>query len=148
MRVIKTIVVHCSATANGSATTAADIDLWHREKGWAKIGYHYVIKADGTVEVGRDLEEVGAHVAGNNANTIGICMIGTDKFTAAQWQALERLRAELNETFPTAGWCGHRDYSPDKNGDGVIDEFEWMKTCPGFDVRRWLRQGPHHANML
>jgi N-acetylmuramoyl-L-alanine amidase len=141
MRKIRYIVVHCSATQNGKRITAADIDRWHREKGWAKIGYHYVIEIDGTVQKGRDDSEIGAHVAGSNANSIGICMIGIDKFTPDQWRSLRDLHATLSASHLDAEWLGHRDFSPDKDGDGVIEPFEWIKTCPGFDVRGWVAAG-------
>jgi N-acetylmuramoyl-L-alanine amidase len=138
MRHITAIVVHCAATPNGKPFTAADIDRWHRERGWRKIGYHYVILLGGTVETGRELWEVGAHTEGNNSKTIGICMIGTDKFTELQWRALWTLHEQLYGMFPHAAWLGHRDYSPDRNGDGQIQPWEWTKTCPGFDVRQWI----------
>ena len=76
MRAIEELVVHCSATPAGKPFRAADIDRWHREQGWNGIGYHYVITLDGSIEPGRDLEEAGAHVAGHNRNSIGICYIG------------------------------------------------------------------------
>jgi N-acetyl-anhydromuramyl-L-alanine amidase AmpD len=140
VREIRHIVVHCSATPNGNANfTIADLDRMHRERGWKKIGYHYVIEIDGLLSHGRPIEEIGAHVAGSNATSIGICMIGTDKFTARQWDALKALVEYLQRRFPTAKVCGHRDFSPDLNGDGIIQKHEWIKICPGFDVKSWLQ---------
>src|SRR5688572_3246568 len=135
MRLILGIVIHCSASANGDGRVGRHtIDGWHRARGWRKIGYHYVIEVDGTVEIGRELEEIGAHVEGFNSRTIGICMVGTDKFTPHQWSSLATLVKDLNQRFPAATVMGHRDYSPDKDGDGVVEKWEWLKICPGFDV--------------
>lgn len=138
MRAIRHIVIHCAATPNGKPFTIEDIDRWHRERGWRCVGYHFVIELDGTVRRGRDVAEIGAHVLGSNADSIGICMIGMDRFTPAQWAALAQLHADLSVTFPFALWQGHRDFSPDQDGDGVIESWEWERTCPGFDVRAWL----------
>ena len=49
------IVIHCSATKASMNTDAKEIDRWHRQRGWRKIGYHWVIRRDGVVEEGRDL---------------------------------------------------------------------------------------------
>ncbi|TAK45275.1 MAG: N-acetylmuramoyl-L-alanine amidase [Betaproteobacteria bacterium] len=150
-RAIRHIVIHCSATPNGDARFGLEaIDRMHRERGWRKIGYHYVIEADGTVRRGRDEDEIGAHVEGSNAHSIGICLIGTDAFVWAQWEALARLARHLEDRYPAADMLGHRDYSPDKDGDGVVEPWEWLKTCPGFDVRTWLLGGmePMAANVL
>ena len=126
------------------------------------IGYHFVIACNGAVFTGRSLEEPGAHAQGFNARSIGICLTGTDHFTPAQWEALAALlnsppikglavplrapRRTRDFTRPLAyemanGVCGHRDLSPDKDGDGLIEPFEYLKTCPGFDVTVWLEHG-------
>ncbi|QWP79216.1 N-acetylmuramoyl-L-alanine amidase [Lysobacter sp. K5869] len=135
MRPITALVVHCSATPAGKPFRAADIDRWHREKGWAGIGYHFVIPLDGSVEPGRPLAEAGAHVEGHNRDTIGICLIGgvdaTGKpaatFNERQYDALELQLRALRGRFPQAHILGHRDFP------GVV------KACPSFDVRAWCR---------
>jgi len=151
-RAINGIIIHCAATPNGKDFTVADIDRWHDERGFARrgywrmrfnqtlraIGYHYVIYTSGEVAAGRHEYEVGAHAGGFNAKTIGICMIGTDRYSAAQWEALDNLVAGLQKEYPAAKVLGHRDLSPDLNGNGVIEPDEWTKTCPGFDVAAWL----------
>lgn len=76
MRKIKEIIIHCSATKEGRNFTVADIDRWHRERGMRCIGYHFVIYRDGSIHVGRAIEEVGAHCKGHNSISIGICYIG------------------------------------------------------------------------
>lgn len=142
MREIRDIVIHCSASANGDARVTRDvIDGWHRAKGWRGIGYHYVIEADGRLAVGRPESEIGAHVAGSNARSIGVCMVGTDRFSFEQWDELAVLVRELVERYPGARVLGHRDFSPDQDGDGVIEPWEWFKVCPGFDVAAWRAAG-------
>lgn len=170
-RTITAIVIHCAATPNGKAYDAAAINNMHKARGFKRdsqrtrsfnpelpnIGYHYVIGIDGTVYTGRSLEEIGAHVQGSNAKSIGVCMIGTDKFTEAQWKSLRKLMtviasmisghditadktmAKLKEMGISIK--GHRDYSPDLNGNGIIDRTEWIKVCPGFSVADWLADG-------
>lgn len=151
-RPITTLVVHCSASPNGRRVTSEDIDSWHRARGFRRdpkligfnepmlgsIGYHYVIYADGPVRIGRGEHEIGAHVQGHNARSIGICMVGTDRYSAEQWKSLRVLIQSLQQRYPNAAIKGHRDLSPDRDGDGVVEPQEWLKTCPGFDVVRWL----------
>ena len=76
MRKIDSIIVHCSATKAGQDFTAADIDRWHRERGFNGIGYHYVIRLDGRLEKGREIDLAGAHSKGWNERSVGICYIG------------------------------------------------------------------------
>lgn len=137
------IVIHCSATPEGRDVTAATIRSWHLAKKWADIGYHFVIRLDGTIEVGRPLSRPGAHVEGYNQRTIGICYVGglatdgktpKDTRTPAQKAALLHLVTELKHRFPAATIKGHRDYSPDLNGNGRIEPQEYMKACPSFDA--------------
>jgi hypothetical protein len=153
-RFIDLIIIHCAATPNGRSVDAADIDRWHAARGFkrydawrqkhnpslAHIGYHFVIGTDGSLMTGRHLDEIGAHARGYNERSLGICMAGTDKFTAAQWQTLRQLMLELYSSIsiPSLSVVGHRDLSVDLNGDGVIEPQEWMKECPGFDVTDWL----------
>ena len=125
MRHIEQIILHCAATPNGKAFSAKDIDKWHKEQGWTKIGYHFVIKIDGSVDEGRRVSEVGAHAVGFNLDSIGICLIGTDKFTQAQWDALKVLVTWLKAQYPEAEIVGHRDLPNVK------------KECPGFSVKEW-----------
>ncbi|MCR5870698.1 MULTISPECIES: N-acetylmuramoyl-L-alanine amidase [unclassified Sphingomonas] len=144
MRKITHLVVHCSATPEGRDVSAKEIDGWHRQRGFARIGYHYVVRLDGTVESGRPLEQPGAHVAGHNANTIGIVYAGglakdgktpKDTRTAAQKVALTDLLKSLKRRFPNAIVQGHRDFSPDLDKDGKVEPHEYMKACPSFDAK-------------
>lgn len=129
------IAVHCSATPPTHNWGRAEIDRSHRQRGFIAIGYHYVIKRDGTVETGRPRDTVGAHVEGYNSRSIGICMIGgvnaagkaENNFTPAQFDALADLLATLKRVFPKAVIQGHRDFP------------KVAKDCPSFDVRSWLK---------
>jgi hypothetical protein len=144
-----------------------EIDRWHAQRGFKRqqqwrdkqnpeltsIGYHFVIYINGAVATGRHLDEVGAHVSGHNANSIGICMVGRDTFTGEQWgalrdhlcglaKALEQQRPNPPKRFsaPTPAEAlaifaqlgvrvvGHRELNPDK-------------TCPNFNVADWLERG-------
>ena len=130
MRDIREIIVHCSATPEGKHFTVADIDAWHKKRGFKCIGYHFVIYLDGKVNVGRNIEEIGAHCLGHNANSIGICYIGgcaadgktpKDTRTEAQKASLVRLITELRRRFPNASVHGHNEFA--------------AKACPSFNVK-------------
>ncbi len=166
-RLINLIVIHCSATPNGDGlfrgtpgkpgflTPVDVINNGHAKRGFKRdvaalakmnprlksIGYHFVIYTNGTVATGRGLDEPGAHAKGFNLNSIGICMVGASQYSAQQWHALRELVEWLLRTYPKARVCGHRDLSPDKDGDGTVEPHEWLKTCPGFDVRQWGKRG-------
>ena len=148
---IDSIVIHCSATREGVNYTLKDIELWHKSRGFRCIGYNYVIDLDGTVEVGRPLTMDGAHcdtagLSGKsyNKHSIGICYIGgldannkaKDTRTLEQKESMVKLVYELIDKYPNIKEViGHRDASPDKNGDGMISRIEWLKSCPCFDVK-------------
>lgn len=176
MRPINLIVIHCSASPNADSlfrgkagaanfqNPAQVIDQWHAELGFHRtdefrsrqnpnlsaIGYHYVIDRAGLVLTGRHVDEVGAHAKNFNQKSIGICLVGTDQFSPAQWASLAHLvtaevaritrrngPADRNTPLTSAGAIrlageqgiaihGHRDL-PNVH-----------KTCPGFDVATWL----------
>lgn len=130
MRNINLIIVHCSATPEGRNVSVADIDRWHRERGFDGIGYHYVVYIDGSVHEGRPIDKVGAHCKGHNAHSIGICYVGgvdlngkpKDTRTLAQKDALVNLLMRLKRRFPKAVIRGHRDFA--------------AKACPSFDATK------------
>ena len=71
---VQKIIVHCSATREGDDSVNADvIDKWHKNKGWKGIGYHFVVLIDGTIEVGRKINQCGAHTRGYNCKSWGVC---------------------------------------------------------------------------
>ena len=128
MRTIKEIIIHCAATPEGVEFDWLDIDKWHVARGWSGIGYHYVIKLDGKIQSGRDLEKIGAHAKGHNRHSIGICYIGgldgernpKDTRTVKQKQSLIDLLSWLKLEYPKAEIIGHNDIS--------------SKACPSFDA--------------
>lgn len=142
---IKRIAIHCTATREGREYSAETIRGWHKRQGWSDIGYHFVIGLDGTVERGRPEHVTGSHVKGFNTGSIGIVYVGgldvqgkaKDTRTPAQKRAMADLVRALLKAYPGADVLGHRDHSPDKNGDGIISPNEWTKECPCFDVRAW-----------
>lgn len=143
MRNIKYIVIHCSATKEGRPVTVGDITKWHKARGYRTIGYHYVVYIDGSVHVGRSESEVGAHVQSHNSDSIGVCYVGgldaagksKDTRTVVQKVALRSLIGRLKNKYPSAKIVGHRDLSPDRNGNGKVEKWEWLKDCPCFDVK-------------
>lgn len=150
------LVVHVTATRPDQKFRRADIDAMHKARGFNGIGYNRLIEWDGTVVVGRGDDEVGAHVEGFNSIAWGIAIVGglntkgkpANTMTPAQEAALEReLRAALVK-YPDARICGHRDLSPDKDGDGVIEPQEHTKACPCFDAIPWaIARGLPAANI-
>lgn len=147
------ITVHCSASRKGRYLTAFELRKFHTDppplgRGWSDLGYHFVIRTDGVVDTGRSIDKQGAHVKGHNSNNIGICLIGgldrsgkpANTYSHAQFHALYALIRELCAKYkiPFTEVCGHRDYSPDLNGDGQITTNEFIKDCPCFDVVEWL----------
>lgn len=150
----KRITVHCSANRKGRYLTASELRKFHTDpepvgKGWSDIGYHFVIRTDGVTETGRPLTRQGAGVGGHNEDNVHICLVGgldvngkpAFTYSDSQMNALYGLIMDLVSEYniPLIEVCGHRDYSPDLNGDGDITQDEWIKVCPCFDVRSWLK---------
>lgn len=139
MRNIDTVVIHCADTPSTMDIGAEEIRSWHvNDNGWKDIGYHYVIRRDGTIEKGRNIETVGSHVYGHNKNSVGICLIGgkpikgqkrdINLFTVEQLESLEtllyNLKALLQTSFKIVGHC----------------DLDRKKTCPNFNVQKWLKE--------
>ena len=135
MRSITLIIIHCSAVRPDQQSSVAQIDSWHRERGFKLgIGYHYVVRRDGQVEPGRPEFLVGAHCLNHNSHSIGVCYEGglnirgqpADTRTEAQKQAMRQLLEELHRRYPRALIVGHHDLNPGKD-------------CPCFDAVREYR---------
>ena len=132
MRTITEIIIHCSATVEGKDFTVKDIDRWHKQRGFKMVGYHFVIRLDGTIEQGRPLEMIGTHCTGHNAHSIGICYIGgldksgkpKDTRTQVQKDVLWSLVKSLQKRFPGVALHGHREFA--------------NKACPCFEVSEEL----------
>lgn len=135
MRRIDEIIIHCTATPRGRDFSVEQIRQWHKRRGFADVGYHYVIHLDGRVEQGRPVAQPGAHCAGHNASSIGIAYVGgletdgqtpADTRTEQQRAAMAALVDSLQERFPEAVAYGHNEFS--------------TKACPCFDVAKEFRR--------
>lgn len=132
------IAIHCSATRPAMDVGVKEIRQWHKAQGWSDIGYHFVIRRDGKIEKGRPIDAIGAHVAGFNATSVGVCMVGgvnqkdftkaENNFTKEQFNALCALLTQLCVRYPGAKVRGHRDF-PKVN-----------KACPSFDAIPWAKK--------
>ncbi|MEM7200282.1 MAG: N-acetylmuramoyl-L-alanine amidase [Planctomycetota bacterium] len=131
------LVIHCSATSPSMDIGVEEVRQWHLERGWADVGYHFVIRRNGNIERGRDEDRPGAHAgAAINKISLGICLIGgsseenikiaENNFTDEQWATLAELIAALEEAYPNGKVIGHRDIKP-------------SKACPSFDVDDWYQ---------
>lgn len=143
MRRITLIIIHCSATRCNCRYTFGQCRRDHiSHNGWKDIGYHYYVETDGSVHRGRAEDVADAHCRNHNAHSIGICYEGgldasghaADTRTAAQRRALLALVADLHRRYPRAIVLGHRDLSPDLDGNGLITPNEYIKQCPCFDA--------------
>lgn len=134
MRTINEIIIHCTATPEGREVTVEELRRWHRAKGWADVGYHYVIYLDGSVHEGRPVWQAGAHTSGHNAHSIGVCYVGgcdakmqpKDTRTALQKASMLNLLKKLLTLYPGATLHGHREYA--------------AKACPSFDVKEEYKE--------
>lgn len=144
MRLIDKVIVHSAATTEDMDIGAEEIRDWHvNGNGWSDIGYHFIIRRDGTVEAGRNISRVGAHTKGHNITSIGICLVGGGyrkashlkvkarlNFTYHQYRALRAMKIDLNKRLDLIDgmWYGHRD-------------FNINTMCPTFDVRKFIKDG-------
>lgn len=130
------IILHCSATKENADFSSADIKKWHIQRGFNNIGYHYVIRLDGTIEAGRKENEIGAHCLGHNAKSIGICYIGgldkdgkpKDTRTPKQKEALYNLVGKLMLKY-------------DISFDNIHCHYEFAnKACPCFKIEDFINE--------
>ena len=126
------IVIHCAATKASMDIGLTEIRKWHvQDNGWRDVGYHYIIRRNGEVELGRSIRDTGAHAAGYNHKSVSVCMVGgmaednsaENNFTPHQWVALIIEIKKLSEMYPDAKIIGHNEISE--------------KECPSFDVQKW-----------
>jgi len=147
---VRYLVVHCSATPPNMDVGVKEIDLWHRQRGFFSIGYHIVIRRDGSVEFGRPLDQPGAHAVGFNEVSRAVCLVGgvekddrnhdgkidpselvpENNFTREQFATLCDVLHAWKQEFPLAVVIGHRD---------LDSKHARLKACPSFDVRTWAR---------
>lgn len=148
MRNIELIVIHCSATKEDKEYTPEQLRRDHLKRGFSDAGYNFYIRRTGEVVSLRPVDKMPAHAKGYNARSIGICYEGgldktgksVDTRTVQQKITLLHLLEKLLFRFPDSVICGHRDLSPDLNGDGVILPNEWIKLCPCFDAKKEYNQ--------
>lgn len=156
-REINEIIIHCSATKEGVNVSSDSIDRSHKARKFSSyvdsngrtryIGYHFIIHLDGSVEACRPVNRIGCHASGRNSHSIGICYIGgldardsdghiiKDTRTPLQKKSLSNLIKQLKSRYPSVRRViGHRDTSPDLNGNGIVDPYEYIKGCPCFDA--------------
>jgi N-acetylmuramoyl-L-alanine amidase len=127
------VILHCSATPDYSADNelfdffgADEINDWHKQRGFDKIGYHIVVRRSGAIEYGRALVppkvEKGAHCKPTNSYSIGICYIGTKIPTTAQIKSLKKLYKVIFDRYNISinRWFAHRDFA--------------KTECPGFEM--------------
>ena len=128
MRKLDKIILHSTATPEGRHVDAAEITRWHLERGFDTIGYHFVIQLDGTIELGRFINKVGAHTKGKNRGSVGIAYVGgcdadmepKDTLNDKQHESLLLLVDEIRNRYGDLSLHGHNEFS--------------NKACPSFDV--------------
>lgn len=127
---VNKIIIHAADTPPNMDIGVSEIRDWHvNGNGWRDVGYHYVIRRDGSIEKGRLDDTAGAHVRGQNADSLGICLVGGKggcNYTASQWKALEGLVQTLLAQHTGATVYGHND-------------FDGSKECPCFDAKAWAQ---------
>lgn len=133
MRKINKIIIHCADTPEGRNVSAGEIRRWHmQDNKWTDVGYHYIVELDGSIVAGRKVAVQGAHVAGHNHDSIGVCYVGgrgkdgkaKDTRTDAQKKSIRDIVTVLKNIWPDAAVKGHRDFA--------------NKECPSFDVSQEL----------
>lgn len=143
MREVNLIVVHCTGAPQTQSVEVIQ-NFWKKSLGWKSPGYHKLIEANGNVVTLASPEQMTNGVKGFNTKAYHISYIGgqggKDNRTEAQKKALEQEVRKAKELFPNARIVGHRDLSPDLNGDGIITQNEWTKECPSFEVKDWLKE--------
>lgn len=140
---IRYIVLHCSATRLDQPYSVEALQRDHRARGFRGAGYHFYVRRSGAIHPLRPLDQIGAHVLGHNRHSWGVCYEGglsaeghpQDTRTPEQREALRLLLSQLLALAPQAHILGHRDLSPDRDGDGKVSPQEWLKSCPCFDAQ-------------
>ncbi|NBK20425.1 MAG: lysozyme [Spirochaetia bacterium] len=137
-KVTNYLVVHCAATRPSMDVGVKEIRQWHLKRGFFDVGYHFVIRRNGVIEDGRDVNQIGAHVEGHNFESVGVCLVGgvpennvngfEANFTEAQMVSLKALLGKLKAQFPKAKVVGHHHLNPGK-------------ACPSFAVDHWVATG-------
>ncbi|WP_052699654.1 peptidoglycan recognition protein family protein [Martelella endophytica] len=136
------LVVHVTATNPSSRLSVSSLRAMHKRRGFSDIGYNEWIDRDGVLQPGRGVDAIGAHVQGYNSIAYGISLEGgLNEFdaTPAMMVTLEQRLHAMAKRYPGAKVCGHRDLSPDLDGDGIIEPSEHIKLCPQFNAIPWAQ---------
>jgi Negative regulator of beta-lactamase expression len=141
MRTIKYIFVHC--TASQQTATVQQILREFTQRGWKTPGYHYIVDAKGILTQLVAEDRVSNGVKGYNAESINVAYIGgidaknkaVDNRTPEQKKTLLDILTRLKQKYTEAIIMGHRDISPDKNHNGIVDPWERIKECPCFNAK-------------
>ena len=134
------VVIHCSKTSETEDIGVSELKAKFIEDGWSDIGYHYVIRRDGTVEEGRQIDSVGGHLFGWDSVCLGICLVGgvggnkdgeeTTNYTYMQLESLIRLLVSIKFKYPKAQIKAPFDFPGIDDGSPYFDVKEWVKTLP------------------
>ena len=122
---IKYLVVHCSDTNDDENIDSLEIHKMHLKFGWDGIGYHKIICRNGDIQNGRPEFWIGAHARGFNKVSLGVCLIGKNKFTDCQFRSLKKVLVAWKKKYTKSKIIGHNLISDSK------------KTCPNFNVKNW-----------
>lgn len=131
-RKINKVLIHCSDSPDGRDIGLSDINQWHKDRGFTPTskgvycGYHWVIRIDGTIEMGRPESEKGIHCTGQNSNSIGICLAGRKKFTDEQMVSLYYLLGQICTGYALEAKHVFGHY-----------EFNQYKSCPNIDMPKF-----------
>lgn len=155
---VKNIVIHCTA---GFGNIESIKKFWKDVLKWKSVGYHIIIDLDGNIHQLAPFEETTNGVEGQNSKSLHISYIGgvergdkdkngqivwigKDTRTVAQKYAIHKailmatdwLKENGKDTTKDLTVCGHRDFSKDQDGNGIIASWERHKECPSFDAMR------------
>lgn len=127
-RKIKKIVVHCTDSDDSLDVGFREINQWHEERGWLSpsgisCGYHFIVRRSGQIELGRPVEESGAHVYRQNKDSIGVVWVGRNSIGKNQRYMLLCLLRTLINNFN----LGEQDVFGHS-------EFDFHKTCPNLNM--------------
>lgn len=126
------IVIHHTGNPTDDDLSAEEIHESHLAQGWSGIGYHFVIRKDGTIELGRPMDTIGAHAYGENSHTIGIHVCGN-------FELAEPTPQQIESCATLVAWLADK-YGIDIDTDTVVGHRDLMATaCPGYTLYSQLQ---------
>jgi hypothetical protein len=129
-RKVHSVFWHCSASDRVEHDSAEVMEVWHKKRKFAEIGYHAFVRKDGSIQLGRDWSKTPAAQEGHNTGTLAFCLHGLElkNFTAQQQASMHNLSNEIAKVHPDMRFRGHREVA--------------AKLCPVVDYKAILRLGP------